>query len=78
MTYKDPEVNRAWHKARKAEIRAELRDLRDAMPLHRRLGIETYTHRQAVVDYHGGFDRETGQYWSPHQYREVVTLARSA
>lgn len=44
-------------------------------PLHVRLGIPTYVHKQAVTDYHGGFDKTSGQYWSPHQYREAVTLA---
>ena len=45
-------------------------------PLHRRLGIETVTYKTATTDYHGGFDRETGDYWSPHCYRERVSLAK--
>lgn len=45
-------------------------------PLHRRLGIRTYVHRQAVTDYHGGFDKDNGQYFSPHEYRAPVTLAK--
>ncbi len=45
-------------------------------PLHRRLGIATFEHLQAVTDYVGGFDKETGQYFSPHQYRARVTLAK--
>ena len=47
-------------------------------PLHCRLGIRTEVHLQAVTDYVGGFDKRTGQYWSPHQYRARITLARVA
>ena len=47
-------------------------------PLHRRLGIVTFVHHQATTDYHGGLDRQTGEYWSPHCYRDSVTLARIA
>lgn len=45
-------------------------------PLHRRMGISTFTHYQATTDYVGGFDRATGMVWSPHLYRVPVTLAR--
>jgi hypothetical protein len=45
-------------------------------PLHRRLGIITFVHRQAVTDYVGGFDREHGVYYSPHEYRARVTLPK--
>jgi hypothetical protein len=44
--------------------------------LHRRMGIKTFTHRQAVTDYVGGFDRERGVYYSPHEYRARVTLPK--
>jgi hypothetical protein len=44
--------------------------------LHRRLGISTFTHLQAVTDYHGGFDQERGVYYSPHEYRARVTLPK--
>ena len=47
-------------------------------PLHRRLGIATKTHLQAVTDYKGGFNRATGEYWSPHLFRVAVTLPRIA
>lgn len=46
-------------------------------PLHRRLGILTQVRLQAVTDYRGGFDRETGQYWSPHEFRARISLART-
>jgi hypothetical protein len=29
-----------------------------------------------VTDYVGGFDRERGVYYSPHEYRARVTLAK--
>ena len=45
-------------------------------PLHRRLGISTFVHRQAVTDYVGGFDPERGVYYSPHEYRARVTLPK--
>jgi hypothetical protein len=45
-------------------------------PLHRRLGIVTFVHRQAVTDYVGGFDQERGVYYSPHEYRARVTLPK--
>jgi hypothetical protein len=45
-------------------------------PLHRRLGIITFVHRQAVTDYVGGFDPERGVYYSPHEYRARVTLPK--
>jgi hypothetical protein len=44
--------------------------------LHRRLGISTFTHLQAVTDYVGGFDKERGVYYSPHEYRARVTLPK--
>jgi hypothetical protein len=44
--------------------------------LHRRLGIRTFTHLQAVTDYVGGFDQERGVYYSPHEYRARVTLPK--
>jgi hypothetical protein len=44
--------------------------------LHRRMGIRTFTHLQAVTDYVGGFDRERGVYYSPHGYRARVTLPK--
>lgn len=46
------------------------------LPLHVQLGIETYQVKRAVTDYVGGFDRTRGQYFSPHEYRAVVTLPR--
>jgi len=45
-------------------------------PLHRRLGISTFVHRQAVTDYVGGFDAARGVYYSPHEYRARVTLPK--
>jgi hypothetical protein len=45
-------------------------------PLHRRLGISTFVHHQAVTDYVGGFDPERGAYYSPHEYRACVTLPK--
>jgi hypothetical protein len=45
-------------------------------PLHRRLGIRTFVHRQAVTDYVGGFDSERGSNYSPHEYRARVTLPK--
>jgi hypothetical protein len=45
-------------------------------PLHRRLGISTFVHRQAVTDYVGGFDKQREVYWSPHEYRARVTLPK--
>lgn len=48
----------------------------ESQPLHRELGILTFVHRQAVTDYVGGFNRETGQYFSPHEYRARVTLPK--
>ena len=44
--------------------------------LHRRMGIKTFIHRQAVTDYVGGFDRERGVYYSPHEYRARVTFPK--
>jgi hypothetical protein len=44
--------------------------------LHRRMGLRTFTHLQAVTDYVGGFDRERGVYYSPHEYRARVTLPK--
>lgn len=44
--------------------------------LHRRMGIRTFIHLQAVTDYVGGFDRERGVYYSPHEYRARVTLPK--
>jgi hypothetical protein len=42
--------------------------------LHRRMGIRTFIHLQAVTDYVGGFDKQRGVYYSPHEYRARVTL----
>ena len=52
------------------------KDTNPFAPLHRRLGIRTFVHRQAVTDYVGGFDQERGAYYSPHEYRARVTLPK--
>jgi hypothetical protein len=59
---------------------AQIKPIREkrGAPLHCRLGIRTEVHLQAVTDYVGGFDKRTGQYWSPHQYRARITLSRVA
>jgi hypothetical protein len=44
--------------------------------LHRRMGIKTFTHLQAVTDYVGGFDQKRGVYYSPREYRARVTLPK--
>jgi hypothetical protein len=43
------------------------KDLTRFAPLHRRLGIETIVHLQAVTDYVGGFDQVRKVYYSPHE-----------
>ena len=60
----------------RAAVSFGLKDTRPFAPLHRRLGIITFVHRQAVTDYVGGFDREHGVYYSPHEYRARVTLPK--
>jgi hypothetical protein len=45
-------------------------------PLHRRLGIGTFEHRQEVTDYVAGFDKQREVYWSPHEYRARVTFPK--
>jgi hypothetical protein len=52
------------------------KDTNPFAPLHRRLGITTFVHRQAVTDYVCGFDQERGAYYSPHEYRARVTLLK--
>lgn len=63
---------------RRAKTAAMWKDENPFAPLHRRLGIRTEVRLQAVTDYHGGYDRDTGQYWSPHQFRARITLPRIA
>jgi hypothetical protein len=52
------------------------KDARPRSSLHRRMGIRTFTHLQAVTDYVGGFDKQRKVYWSPHEYRARVTLPK--
>jgi hypothetical protein len=52
------------------------KDIGPRSSLHRRMGIRTFTHLQAVTDYVGGFDQERGVYCSPHEYRARVTLPK--
>lgn len=47
---------------------------RRVMP-HELLGIRTIEHLQATLDYRCGFDKERGEYFSPHCFRERVTLS---
>lgn len=55
-------------------------DLSPFAPLHRRLGIQTHTHRQAILD------DPRFKLWDPvtrvtarnHLYRETITLAGAA
>ena len=58
----------------KMRISFSEKDIGPRSSLHRRMGIKTFTHRQAVTDYVGGFDRERGVCYSPHEYRARVTL----
>lgn len=76
MTYKDPAVNREWHRRRKAEIRAELR----AVPLHRRMGIATHVHRQAILSDPRikQWDATARVFSFSHLYRESITLPGAA
>jgi hypothetical protein len=52
------------------------KDINRFAPLHRRLGIATFVHLQAVTDYIGGFDQVRKVYYSPHEYRARVTLPK--
>lgn len=69
MPFATAEARNTWRRAYMKEMR------KIQKPLHVRLGISTHVHRQAVTDYHGGYDNRSGQFWSPHQYRESITLA---
>lgn len=84
MPIKDPEAARQWRRAHKRKLRAkereariELGNLRDRMPLHQRLGIETHVHRQAILNHPNEhkYDQITRSWSQQHPYRESVTLA---
>ncbi|MCA1458048.1 hypothetical protein I6F35_33485 [Bradyrhizobium sp. BRP22] len=79
MPFKDPEIARAYRRDRRRNERIELRDLRRAMSLHQRLGIETQVYRVPVLDDHRmgrRFDRQSRCWNHQHPYRESITLAR--
>lgn len=72
---RDKENARRWRREHKRRLRAARR----AMPLHRKLGIETIIVRVAILDdprMGKRFDRQSRAYSHSHLYRESITLAR--
>ena len=76
MPFKDVEKLRAWKRDYRRRERLEARR---SISLHKQLGIETYVHRQAILDdprIGRRYDRATSSWNHQHPYRENITLAR--
>lgn len=77
MPFKDADTARLWRRLHRREVRIEMRDLARAIPLHRRLGIETHVHRQAILadPRIGQWDSVTRVWSFNHLFRDSITLA---